>query len=142
MPVADFILSAVNPRRLGLTVVCLWFSIGGIAHFAVPEFFLKIVPPNLPFRLEAVYLSGACELIFAAGLLRQQTRRAAGIGLILLTIAVTPANFYMLLHAALFPAFAEWLLALRLVLQVALLVLIWWVTQRKPGLDEQLRFPD
>jgi uncharacterized membrane protein len=58
-----------------------------------------------------------------------KTRRAAGIGLFLLTLAVTPAHFYMLQRPELFGV-PYWALVLRLPLQVALLVLIAWCTKR------------
>lgn len=116
-------------KRVALSGVFAWFLIGGIGHFTVPEFFLKIVPPALPLRIEAVYLSGAFELLGALGLLHRRSRRAAGIGLILLTVAVTPANFYMWLHPELFPRIPAPLLGWRLVLQVALIACIWWATR-------------
>lgn len=116
-------------KRWGLIVVFIWFSAGGIAHFLVPEFFLKIVPPSLPLRIEAVYISGFFELLGALLLLSPRWRRWAGIGLILLTLAVTPANVYMWSNSHLFPRAPEFLLALRLVLQVMLIATIWWVTQ-------------
>lgn len=106
-------------------IVTAWFFIGGIGHFAAPGFFLKIVPPHLPWRLQAVYISGFFELAGAAGLLFAQTRRRAGIGLFLLTIAVTPANIYMWQNPQLFPSIPQALLAWRLVLQVLLLAAIW-----------------
>ena len=48
-------------------------------------------------------------------------RRFAGVGLFLLTIAVTPANVYMYEHADLFPAAPPALLFWRLPLQLLLL---------------------
>ena len=116
-------------KRCALAFVFLWLAIGGVAHFVTPDFFLKIVPPNLPLRMAAVHVSGFFELLGAAALLHRALRRAAGIGLFLLVIVVTPANVYMWQHAHLFPAIPQTLLALRLVLQVILLALIWWSTQ-------------
>ena len=115
-------------RKVALAIVFLWFLLGGIGHFIAPDFFLKIVPPSLPLRLEAVYVSGLFELVGALALLRMKLRRAAGIGLFVLTIAVTPANVYMALNPQLFPAVPEALLWLRLVVQVVLLWIIWWST--------------
>ena len=56
------------------------------------------------------------------------TRRAAGIGMFLLTIAVTPCHIYMLPRPGLFPSIPLWALWLRLPIQVALLALIAWCT--------------
>ena len=122
-------------KKAALAVVFLWFAIGGVAHFVAPAFFLKIVPPSLPYRMEAVYVSGFFELLGAMGLLLPRLRRAAGIGLVALTVAVTPANVYMWANPTLFPAVPQVLLALRLVLQVMLLAAIWWATQpaRRPA---------
>ena len=117
-------------RRIGLGFVCLWFLIGGIAHFVATEVEMTIVPPWIPWPRAAVLVSGVFELLGAAGLLWQPTRRAAGWGLFALTIAVTPAHFYMLQHAELFNV-PYWALVLRLPVQVALLALIVWSTQ--PG---------
>ena len=114
-------------RRIGLGFVCLWFLIGGIAHFVATEVEMTIVPPWIPWPRAAVLVSGVFELLGAAGLLWQPTRRAAGWGLFALTIAVTPAHFYMLQHAELFTV-PYWALVLRLPVQVALLALIVWST--------------
>ena len=115
-------------KKFALGFVFLWFLIGGAAHFLTPDFFLKIIPPDLPLRIQAVYISGFFELLGAAGLLHIQFRRAAGIGLFLLIIIVTPANIYMWRNPQLFPQIPEILLGLRLILQVALLAIVWWST--------------
>ena len=67
----------------------------GCQHFINPSFFLKIVPPYLPFHLELVYLSGGFEIIFGLGLLFKKTRFYAAWGLVFLLIAVYPANIYL-----------------------------------------------
>jgi uncharacterized membrane protein len=116
----------------GLLVVFLWFFVGGIAHFATTETEMKIVPPYIPWPRAVVLESGAFELLGAAGLLWRPTRQAAGIGLFLLTIAVTPCRIYMLQRADLFASIPLWALWLRLPIQVALLALIAWCTKSEP----------
>ncbi|RYF64778.1 MAG: hypothetical protein EOO29_41710 [Comamonadaceae bacterium] len=113
-------------QRAALVFVFLWFAIGGVAHFAFVDAQMRIVPPWIPWPRAAVLVSGVFELLGAAGLLWRPTRRAAGIGLLLLTVAVTPANVYMLQQAASYPAVPQWALVLRLPLQVLLLALIAW----------------
>lgn len=111
--------------RLARGFVFIWFLVGGVSHFLVPQFFLQIVPPALPLRYEAVILTGFLEVLGALGLLMPPYRRAAALGLMVLTVAVTPANIYMWLHPQLFPAIPEFLLTARLFLQVILLFILW-----------------
>ena len=118
-------------RRAGLVVVGLWFLIGGIAHFVATETEMRIVPPAIPWPRSVVLASGVLELLGAAGLLWKPARRPAGMGLFALTVAVTPAHFYMLQRPELFSV-PYGMLVLRIPLQAALLVLIAWSTSR-PG---------
>ena len=114
-------------KRVALVLVFLWFMIGGVAHFTLTELEMRIVPPSIPWPRAAVLISGVFELLGAVGILIPLTRRAAGVGLFLLTIAVTPANVYMLQHAELFHV-ARWALIVRLPFQAVLLALIIWST--------------
>ncbi|MBC7780404.1 MAG: hypothetical protein H7125_09900 [Proteobacteria bacterium] len=114
-------------RRIGIGVVCVWFLVGGIAHFVLTDLEMRIVPEYVPWPRAVVLVTGVLELLGAAGVLWRPTRRAAGYGLIALTLAVTPAHFYMLQRPELFDV-PYWALVLRLPLQVALLVLIAWST--------------
>ena len=119
----------INGLLLARLFVFVWFFIGGVMHFAKPNLFVRIVPPIVPYALAAVFISGAFELLGAIGLWIKQTRNLAGYGLILLTIAVTPANVYMLQHANVFSEVPYWALVARLPLQLLLIWLIWWSTR-------------
>ena len=121
----SFAIRHERARSVGLAFVFLWFLIGGIAHFVATQTEMRIVPPWVPWPRAAVLVSGGFELLGAAGLLWRPVRRAAGIGLMLLTLAVTPAHIYMLQQPELFPI-PLWALWLRLPLQLALLLLIAW----------------
>jgi len=105
-------------------------ALGGVAHFVATQAEISVVPTYIPWPRGVVLASGVFELLGAAGLLLRATRRAAGIGLFALTIAVTPVHIYMLQHADLLNV-PYWALVLRLPLQLALLVLIAWSTMRR-----------
>jgi len=111
-------------RVIGLGLVFLWFSIGGVAHFAATRLEMRIVPPYIPWPRTAVLVSGLCELLAPPGSV-QSYETGSRLGLFVLTIAVTPANFYMMQHADQFGV-PYWALVLRLPVQVALLALIAW----------------
>ena len=94
------------------------FFIGaGLNHFISTDFYLSIMPPYLPWRLPLVYASGVAETALGALLLVRRWSRIAAWGLILLLIAVFPANLHMALNAELYSQFSPTLLWLRLPLQ-------------------------
>ena len=116
-------------RYAGLAFVFAWFFFGGISHFTNVAFFMAIMPPYVPYPLAAVYVSGVFEVLLAIGILIPATRKWSGNLLMLLTLAVTPANVHMWLHPELFPDVSPTALSVRLVVQVLLLMLIWWSTR-------------
>jgi uncharacterized membrane protein len=64
----------------------------GILHFLRSSQFVQIVPLALPHPLLLVYISGICEIIGGVGLLIPAVSTAAAWGLIILFVAVFPAN--------------------------------------------------
>ena len=121
-------------RNVALTFVFLWFFIGGLAHFALTDLEMTIVPPLLPWPRGIVWLTGAMELAGAIARLDRRLRSRAGWFLVFVTVLVTPANVYMLLHADRFPNVPPWLLVARLPAQVVLIVCIAWATRRDRAL--------
>ena len=79
-------------------LIAALFVVAGVNHFVSPRPYLAIVPPLLPWPLALVYISGAAEVAGAIGILWQRTRRLAALGLIVLLIAVFPANIYAAMH--------------------------------------------
>ena len=67
----------------------------GIRHFTSPQYFLDIVPPQLPFKLFLVYLTGLIEIVGGAAILSPKTRKAGAYLLIFLLVSVFPANIYL-----------------------------------------------
>jgi uncharacterized membrane protein len=117
---------ASRARAVSRIVLAALFAAAGILHFATPGFYLRIMPPYVPFPLAAVWLSGAAEIAGGIGLLVPRLRRPAAIGLILLLIAVFPANLHMALNPGRFADLSPLLLWLRLPLQPLLMAWVWW----------------
>ena len=72
------------------------FVLTGVAHFAPPlrAALVAIVPPQLPAPGLLVTVTGVLEFLGAAGLLVPTTRVAAAVCLLLLMLAMFPANIY------------------------------------------------
>jgi uncharacterized membrane protein len=110
-----------------------FFALAGANHFYKPEWYLKIMPPALPYPLILVYLSGLLEAALGVALLSKKHRGKAGWGLAALLLAVFPANIYMAARPEAFPEFKPWVLWARLPLQFVLIGLVLWSTRAKPA---------
>lgn len=100
-----------------------FYFVAGLNHFVQPEFYLQMMPPYLPFPEALNFLSGAAESVLGLLLLFGATRRWAAWGIILLLIAIFPANLYMYQSGGAQFGVSDLALLLRLPMQF---VLIWW----------------
>ena len=113
-------------RRAPLLLAGL-FGASGVLHFVRPDLYAPLVPRVLPEPHALVLLSGAAELLCAAGLLRGAAW--AGPASAALLIAVFPGNIQFALDASTDPSASGALVAaawIRLPLQ---LPLIWAALQ-------------
>lgn len=99
------------------------YFVAGVNHFIHPRTYMRIMPPWLPFPKELVFVSGVMEIVCALLLLPSFSRSIAAWGIILLLIAVFPANIQMSVNYYKAGNPYLWLTLLRLPLQV---LLIWW----------------
>ena len=84
-------------KLLTIYMMSFMYIFIGIRHFTDPQYFLDIVPPQLPSKLFLVYLTGLIEVAGGAAILAQKTRKAGAYLLIFLLISVFPANIYLYL---------------------------------------------
>jgi len=95
----------------------------GVAHFAAPTPFTRIVPKALPKPELLVAASGAAELACAALVAHPRTRRVGGWASAALLLAVFPANVQMALDSGRGSSAYRAATWARLPLQAPL---IWW----------------
>jgi uncharacterized membrane protein len=89
----DYVDSWPAAVAVGLAVM---FAMTGVVHFVGPRRadMIAIVPPQLPAPALLVTVTGVLELLGAVGLLLPTTRVAAAVCLLLLMLAMFPANVY------------------------------------------------
>ena len=85
----------INLKFISILMMSAFYIIIGVQHFIDPAWFVQIMPPCLPLHYELVYISGFFEICLGLMLLYPGTRFIASWGLILLLIAVYPANIYL-----------------------------------------------
>jgi uncharacterized membrane protein len=110
-------------QKIFLGVMALLYIAAGINHFVHPAMYRSIMPSWLP-KLSygpLVVISGACEVLFGLLLFSSQTRVIAAWLIILLLIAVFPANIQMTIDFYRRHRPNAWMTLLRLPLQAALI---------------------
>lgn len=122
-------------KLISLFAMAALYVLSGINHFWHEELYLRIMPQWLPWHRTLVAISGICEIILGLLLMVPSMRRFAAWGIILLLIAIFPANIQMMLDYRNGSHPALWIAILRLPLQI---VLIWWAYSftKKPALKE------
>lgn len=86
----------VYVKYISILIMSVFYINVGMKHFIEPNWFLHIIPPLLsPIGLELVYLSGYYEIVFGTMLIVPMFRKMGAYFLILLLLAVYPANLYL-----------------------------------------------
>jgi len=108
-------------KKISLYVLATFYMLAGVYHFVNPWVYKKIMPPWLPGHYQLIYISGAFEILLGALLLPPATRRTAAWGIIVLLVAVFPANIQMMLNYREQQHPWLWIVILRLPVQVLLI---------------------
>ena len=103
------------------TALGVLFIVAGIFHFLKAGFYLKMIPPQLPYPAFLVQFSGTAALFLGSLLLFPGSRRWGAWGAVAYLIAVFPANVHMALTPGGFPGMPVWALWARLPLQAVLI---------------------
>jgi uncharacterized membrane protein len=110
-------------------LLALLFILAGVNHFRDPEFYLRIMPPWLPWPSALHLIAGFFEFVFGVMLLIPRYQKLAAWGLIALLLAVYPANIHMAVNHHLYPELPMIFHWIRLPLQFVLIAWAWWFTE-------------
>jgi uncharacterized membrane protein len=114
-------------------LIAVLFLITGIFHFIKPKLFTNIMPDYIPYHLAMVYISGVAEIMGGLGILIERTQLWAAWGLILLLIAVFPANINMTVESIQksgYTSLFSLVTIIRLPLQFVLIYWVYWACLR------------
>src|SRR5918997_6643988 len=84
-------LSPQAKARVGLS---LFFAFTALGHFVRTEEMAAMLPPSVPYRVGLINLTGVFELMGAAGVWVPRLRRLTGLCLMVMLLAILPANIY------------------------------------------------
>lgn len=119
-------------RTAGVFGLTLVFCFTGVGHFIKTEPMVEMIPPWLPGRVAAVYLTGILEIFLAGLVLKRSLRPWIGSILLGMLVLLLPVNIYAAVERvpmgghAWGPAY----LAIRIPLQLLLMAWTYWFTVR------------
>lgn len=106
-----------------LYLMAFLYILAGINHFRVPRIYTKMIPPAFPEPKVLNIVSGLAEIVWGILLCIPQTTAYAAWGIIILLVAIFPANVYMYTNNKAAMGLPKWIRLIRLPLQ---LLLIYW----------------
>ena len=123
-----------TPKRVLLWVMGAFYILSGLNHFVSADAYIAIMPDYLPWHSQLVFLSGLGEVGLGIAVLIPATRVAAAWGIIVLLIAIFPANLYVAMNDLPYVGdepntLVNWL---RLPLQLVLIAWAYWYTRPVP----------
>jgi uncharacterized membrane protein len=130
-----------SSREVGRGALAIMFLFTGLSHFSgLKHDFAAMVPDPLPNDLWVIYLTGLFEIAGAVGLLIPRTRRLAGVCLVLLLVAMFPANVNAIINGIPLGGNAPTPLWVRAPMQLLYIGIVWW-TSIKKGFKEEAGRP-
>ncbi|MBS0618906.1 MAG: DoxX-like family protein [Spirochaetes bacterium] len=115
-------------KVISLYAMAAFYAGAGLMHFIIPRFFMRIMPPYIPWHRAVVIMSGLAEIGLAVLLVVPRYSSWSAWGIIILLIAVFPANLYHFTSGGAGMRIPQWALAVRLPLQLVLVAWAWWHT--------------
>lgn len=107
------------------------FVFTGVAHFTkMKHDMTRMVPTIFPRPMLVNYLTGVCELLGAVGLIEPRTRWAASVALIVMLVAMFPANIKAAREGLMLGGRRATPLWLRTPMQLLFIGLLWWAGVR------------
>lgn len=89
-------VGSVSSKFIIVQLQAACYTIAGVVHFAVPAFYLPLIPDYIPAHRLVNILAGITEIVLGILLMIPWSRRLAALGLVLMLIAFIPAHIHFI----------------------------------------------
>ncbi|MEM9142369.1 MAG: hypothetical protein AAGA86_05230 [Bacteroidota bacterium] len=103
-----------------LYLMAALYVLAGNFHLFIPGAYVRIMPKSLPNPKLLVLLSGWAEILLGIALCFPATKNTAIYGILLMLVVYMPIHFHMLSNKEAAAGIPQWLLVLRIPLQLGL----------------------
>ncbi|MBY0518105.1 MAG: hypothetical protein K2P81_14445 [Bacteriovoracaceae bacterium] len=119
----------IDLKLISKAILAIFYIMAGLNHFINPEFYMKAMPPLLPYPHFLHLFSGILEIIAGIGLFTSYSRQSSFL-IIAILVIVFPANIYVALNDGIpmgIPSSVAWI---RLPFQLVFILWAWWHTKK------------
>ncbi len=120
----------MSKKNIWLLIMCIVYVSAGINHFVNPGFYIKIMPPYLPYHPELIYISGVFEIVLGIGIIPLKTRKISSLLIIAMLIVFLLPHIQMLIDTWHTGSLLFWIAVFRLPLQYVLIRWSWLVYKK------------
>lgn len=114
-------------KKLSILLQIIFFTLAGLLHFLMPEFYYPLIPEYLGFKYEINILAGIAEITLGLGSIFLNTRKISTAFTLLMLICFIPSHIHFIQIGSCTEKLCtpEWVAYLRLILIHP--ILIFWV---------------
>jgi uncharacterized membrane protein len=87
----------IKLKKISVWLLGMFFIVAGINHFLMPDFYLPLIPPYIPFPQVVNSVAGLVEIILGVTVLLPNYRAITSKGIILLLILFIPSHVHFIL---------------------------------------------
>ncbi len=123
-------------RKISITLQVVFFTLAGILHFVMPEFYYPLIPDYFGFKFEINILAGIAEIFLGLGSYFLKTRKLSTYFILLMLICFIPAHVHFIQIGSCTAKLCtpEWVGYLRLIIIHP--ILLFWVYKNLKNREE------
>ncbi len=109
-------------------VLFIIFTSSGIGHFVAKEFYLKLVPPYIPFAEVVVTVTGILVILMGIGIITPGLKKFTAKTMVAFTLCTMPSIIYLISHTSLFPEISVQILVMSVPTQLSIFISSYWLS--------------
>lgn len=121
--------SVARAKSVMRWLMAVLLVLAGVNHFINPGFYVRLMPPYLPWHLALVYASGVAEVALGMALAVPKASTMAAWGIVAMFVVFLLVHAHMVANAERYPEVHAGLLWSRLALQAPLIAWAYWLTR-------------
>jgi len=109
-------------------VLFIIFTSSGIGHFVAKDFYLRLVPPYIPFAEAMVAITGVLVILMGIGIITPGLKKFTAKAMVAFTLCTMPSIIYLISNAEIFPELSIHLMVMTVPTQISIFISSYWLS--------------